>query len=194
MSQKLAEQYLCLQINQFEQLTIDELFRKYLSFSILDFLDPKDLFHKITKDFKSYAPSKMLVWDDLYHLLWLNMIEPELKNHPALLIKDFPAPLGLLAKVSKDDSRISQRFEIYIQGIEIANGYAEEEHYAQNVSAIENHLLEKQNIYQYTLNPPSFLLNSLKKNTIPECYGVAMGTERLLQVLTNANSAFIDFE
>lgn len=193
-SYMIAEKYECLEIKHFDIITVEELFQQYLQFSILDYLVAEELFKKISRDFKQYAPPKVLDWDDLFHLLWLNEIEPHLNKHSALIVKDFPSPLGLLAKTSAIDSRVNLRFEVFINGHEIANGYAEESSYEKNNLAIQLHLEGKKNHYNYDLIPPSFLLNSLKEKTLPICYGVAMGTERLLQVLTKAQSAFIDFE
>lgn len=193
-SDMVHSQYDSAKIENIEEVTIDALFQNLLNFSILDFIDHDELFLKICKDFPQNAPSQKIPWDDLYNLLWLNYIEPTLPSYQALLIKDFPKPVGLLAKEKENDPRISKRFELFIKGCEIANGYSEEASFQNNVSAIENHLKQKQDQYNYTLAKPDFLLKNLQDQGLPECYGVALGTERLLQVLTGLESAFIDFE
>ncbi len=190
----VAEKYEVIPLPNIERITVDELFQERLKFSILDYLDEYSLYEKIQKDFPQNAPSRILPWDDLYNILWLNYIEPTLSHFPGVFIENFPVHLGLLAKVNDNDHRISQRFELFIKGQEIANGYSEEVNYDQNLVAIEHHLQQKRAIYQYQIPKPEFFLNSLKTKGMKKSYGVAVGTERLLQTLTGLNSAFIDIE
>jgi lysyl-tRNA synthetase class 2 len=179
-------------IRSIDTQSVDELFKQYLKFSILDFNSDEDLFLKISKDYSSIAPPQILPWDDLYHLLWLNYIEPKLSQRQALLVTEFPSQIGLLSKKNEHDPRTCERFELFIHGTEIANGYAEETKWETNVQTIRSHLAEKQRLYDYVLEEPEFFLHHLKSSTLPSCHGVAVGTERLLQVLTQAKSGFID--
>lgn len=194
LSASLAEKYECREIQSIQKISINDLFQEYLNFSILEFLNPQDLYQKISRDFPQVASTQLLPWDDLYHLLWLNFIEPKLQNFPAVLIENFPAPLGLLAKPDEKDKRIHKRFELFVGGNEIANGYSEELTFIKNQSAIKSHLKEKLAQYNYQLPLPNYFLDNLHHSPLVNCYGVAMGTERLLQTLLKAKSAFMDFE
>ncbi len=66
----------------------------------------------------------------LDHDGWLNIllthfIEPYLGHDRPAFIYDFPASQAALAKISQNSPAIAERFEVYINGIEIANGFHE---------------------------------------------------------------------
>lgn len=179
-------------VENIQEVTVNDFFLEHLKFSIVDFLNQDDLYQKMQKDFKEICPSVKLPWDDLFNLLWLNFLENNIKNYKALLVTQYPTPLSLLAKKNVSDERTSNRFELFVHGIEIANGYEEEFTYDKNLNAILDHLKNKRECYNYELLPPTFFLNTLKNEQMPSCFGVALGTERLLQALTSSNCAFID--
>ncbi len=177
-----------------QRISVDQLFNSHLHFSILDFIDDHELWQKMQLDFPEICPNKILPWDDLFHLLWLNFIEPNLKNYSTVLITDYPTPLSLLAKKNEANARCSDRFELFVDGVEIANGYSENLNHHENDQVINQHLKQKLDEYDYTLSKPDFFLENLKTVNLSNCFGVAIGTERLLQTLIGAKSAFIDFE
>lgn len=192
VSEKLSSICDSMIVQKFQTATVQDLFLEKLNLDILNYLCPNELYTKIQKDFKEISPQKPLPWDDLFNLLWLNYIESTLKHYNSLLVTQYPSPLSLLAKENQADKRVSNRFELFVQGVELANGYEEEFNYEKNLQVLNNHLSQKEEIYNYKLNQPEFFLRNLKENNMPSTWGVALGTERLLQVLTSAESAFID--
>jgi lysyl-tRNA synthetase class 2 len=65
-------------------------------------------------------------WDDLFHRVFLQRIEPQLSEATQpVFLTDFPAPLASLAKLRQDDPRLAERFELYVAGIELANAFSE---------------------------------------------------------------------
>jgi lysyl-tRNA synthetase class 2 len=63
--------------------------------------------------------------DNMLNFLLANAIEPELANRDSVIIYDWPASQSALAKLGGEDLVVAERFELYIRGIELANGYHE---------------------------------------------------------------------
>ena len=60
--------------------------------------------------------------EDLQTMLFIHLIEPKLKRYGALIIYDYPKEQATLAKIKNG---VAKRFEFYLDGVEIANGYEE---------------------------------------------------------------------
>jgi len=170
--------------------SVSELFQEFLDFEILDFLDSNELKIKIKKDFKEVPlPDCDLHWDDLYFLLFLNLVEPNINNFEALILDEYPAPLRALSTIKPTDSRVCERFEFYFKGVEIANCFNELTDFQEQESRFKIDSEVKKQLYQYSLPWPEEFLSTLKKG-YPKSAGIALGVERLLQVLTDESSFF----
>ena len=114
--------------------------------------------------------------EDLQIMLFVHLIEPKLRELPLCFIYDYPAPQRALAKV---EGLVAHRFELYIQGVEIANGYDE----LQDAAAYQRCFLSEINKIT-ALGKSSVELNtdfiSNLQNPLPQCAGVSIGIERLL--------------
>ena len=173
----------------FERTTVDSLFNEFLNFSILDFLETKELKEKILKDFKDVPlPSVDCDWDDYYFLLFLNKIEPLLENYPYLLISEFPAPLSALSTLSSKDNRVCERFEVYMHGIELCNCFNEITDHKELENRFKQQALDKKRIYNYQLPWPNEFMQTMKN--YPQSAGIALGVERLLLSLVDVNNPF----
>jgi lysyl-tRNA synthetase class 2 len=64
-------------------------------------------------------------WDDVFFQLWLDRVEPRLGRGRPTFVFDWPAPLGALARRKTDDPRLVERFELYANGLELANAFGE---------------------------------------------------------------------
>jgi lysyl-tRNA synthetase class 2 len=64
-------------------------------------------------------------WDDVFFQLWLDRVEPRLGRGRPTFVFDWPAPLGALARRKDDDPRLVERFELYANGLELANAFGE---------------------------------------------------------------------
>lgn len=173
-----------------EILTIQDIFKIYLKFDILDFLETDALRQKIELDFKDVPlPQEQLPWDDLYFLLFLNKIEPQLINHPYLILSEYPAHLSALATIKPSDNRVAERFEVYLFGIELGNCFNELVDLEEQRSRWQQAKLAKKEIYNYQLPEPTILLNALDRG-IPPAGGIAVGVERFLHGLSGIKNPF----
>ncbi|MBT4792574.1 MAG: hypothetical protein HON90_13460 [Halobacteriovoraceae bacterium] len=185
-----AKHLLKTNIHSFPRVSVQDLFLEFLHFDILEFMDTKSLKQKIQKDFKDVPlPHEECSWDDYYFLLFLNKIETELKNYPYLLIKEFPAPLAALSTISTNDSRVSERFEVYLSGVELCNCFNELTNPHEQKNRFELQTKDKKEIYDYELPWPKEFMSVLEEG-YPASSGIALGVERLLYSLINIENAF----
>jgi lysyl-tRNA synthetase class 2 len=115
--------------------------------------------------------------DQYLFLLMSHVVEPALgKKDAPIAVYDFPSSQASLAQI-KDG--YAQRFEVYYQGVELANGF----HELTDSKAQAERFLEDQNIRQKKGLPKAevdpYLLQALSHG-LPACSGVALGVDRLL--------------
>jgi len=113
---------------QIVQKTIEEIFFDILNIKIFEFLEKEKLIELIKKKFPEVPmpqDTEPLLWEDFFFLLFLNKIEPQLKNYPFLILDEFPSQLAALSTIKKFDPRVCERFELYINGVEIGNCFNE---------------------------------------------------------------------
>ncbi|MGR3911827.1 MAG: EF-P lysine aminoacylase EpmA [Candidatus Rhabdochlamydia sp.] len=167
-------------------LSFQELFLKFLHFD--PFLVTKDeLYQQALKTSSLPSPSS-LSWDlDTWLYYYMGcIIEPQLKG--LYVIDAFPPSWAALAKIKQEGNiTVANRFEIFFNGIELANGFEElQDPFEQRIRLQENN---KERVKQG--KPPlpldEHFLAALEKG-LPSCCGVAAGFDRLLMLHTNASS------
>lgn len=171
--------------------TMSELFREELNIEILEYLDVTSI-KKLLKQFPDVpVPEVELQWDDYFFLLYLNKIEPILEKYPLLMVTEFPSPLSALSTLKKDDPRVCERFEVYINGVELCNCFNEltDAREQKNRFEFQNELKEK--IYKYRLPTPTRFYSVMDRG-LPASAGIALGVERLLHSLFEIENPFFD--
>ncbi len=135
---------------------------------------------KIDIEFDSPSVSD---WCDI---LMTHCIEPALPKG-LVVIDDYPKEQAALAQLGQNDQgqTVARRFEAYLNGIELANGYYElTDAYEQEQRFCVDQRYRKNNnlpIYPYDRK-----LVAALENGMPACSGVALGLDRLLMILCNS--------
>lgn len=169
--------------------TMQELFQEILNIDILHYLDVPSI-KELLKRFPDVpVPQTELEWDDYFFLLYLNHIEPKLTNYPLLLVKEFPAPLSALSTLKKSDPRVCERFEVYINGVELCNCFNELTDPTEQRKRFKEQNELKKKLYGYQLPAPEKFYASLDKG-LPPSAGIALGVERLLFSLFEVKNPF----
>lgn len=124
---------------------------------------------------KLVPPSNMSK-NDWLDLLMLDSIEPHLKG--AVFIHSYPVSQAALAKIKNGRA---QRFELYIDGMELANGFDELDSSSEQRTRFE---LENKQRIENNLEPITLDEDFLKAldQGLPQCSGVALGIDRLLML------------
>jgi lysyl-tRNA synthetase class 2 len=115
-------------------------------------------------------------------------IEPNLGNKSPVFLSDYPASLASLAKLKPDSLKYAQRFEFYMAGIELANGFTE-----LTDPVEQRQRFEKENLIRKSQNKPPIpmpekFLKALE--TMPDAAGIALGIDRLVMIF--CDTACID--
>ncbi|GEA12431.1 hypothetical protein KUL49_28060 [Alteromonas sp. KUL49] len=103
-----------------------------------------------------------------------------------MLYFGFPASQAALAKVNTDDPQTADRFEVYYQGAELANGFHElSDADEQRLRFIEDNKKRRESGLPERPIDEAFL--AALESGLPPCSGVALGIDRLLMIKTGAS-------
>ena len=123
--------------------------------------------------------------DQCLDLLLATVIAPTLSGYR--FVFDYPISQAALARASSADTRVAERFELFHDGVELANGFSELTDAAQQRARFErdNELRRERGLPAHEIDER--LLGALESG-IGECAGVALGLDRLLMVLLDLDS------
>jgi lysyl-tRNA synthetase class 2 len=120
-------------------------------------------------------------------LIFCQLIEPALKQIPALFVYDYPACQAALAKLHKDQQgqQVAARFELFVQGMELANGYFELTDASEQKQRFQADLAQRQ-ARKLDCPPLDQRLIDALASGMPATAGVALGFDRLVMLATGA--------
>ena len=125
--------------------------------------------------------------DDWLDLLLTHRIQPLFAQDQLLVVHDYPASQCALAKIRAADPPVAERFELYLGPVELANGYHELTDAAeQRGRFMRDHGLRAQRGAAVPAID-EWLLAALQHG-LPDCAGVALGVDRLLGAMLDANA------
>jgi lysyl-tRNA synthetase class 2 len=123
-------------------------------------------------------------WDDVFHKILLEKVEPHLANQPCIFLTDYPTPVGALARRTSSDPRFCERVEAYVCGMELANGYSELTDAVEQRTRFERDRALHASLYG---DPPPIDEDFLAALAdVPPSAGMALGIDRLVMLLTGA--------
>ncbi len=123
--------------------------------------------------------------DELLDFLMAAVIGPKLGIGALTFLYDYPASQAALAELCPEDPRVALRFELYCDGIELANGFRELAASAEQRSRFESDRLERMRRGLPAPQIDERLLAALDAG-LPPCSGVALGFDRLLMIALGA--------
>lgn len=117
----------------------------------------------------------------------VDKVEPALKGLGPVFLHSYPASMASLARLDPQNPDVALRFELYIGGLELANGFDE---LADPIEQKERFELERE--HRARMNKPIYPLDhrflSALEEGMPSCAGIAMGMDRLVMLLIGASS------
>ncbi|MEO1614891.1 MAG: EF-P lysine aminoacylase EpmA [Planctomycetota bacterium] len=114
-------------------------------------------------------------------------VAPQLGKTKPTILFDYPITQAALAKTSARDDRCAARFELFIDGVEIANGYDELLDAEELERRTSEHQTARQTLGKRTLPGNPSLIKSMRTG-LPACSGVALGVDRLLMLSVGRQS------
>lgn len=175
----------CLPWRHVERHAYSELFTRYTGLDALDF--SPDAYRRGAERLE-LPDAERLCGED--HALWLDLlfshcVQPYLGQESVCLVYDYPSCQSSLARLKPGQPKLSERVEIFVQGVELGNGYYElvdaDEQERRFIAEIE--IRRKQAL---PLTAPDRRLLAALQSGLPDCAGIAIGLDRLLMLLTGS--------
>jgi lysyl-tRNA synthetase class 2 len=145
-----------------QRLTVEDAFQRYAGMSAIQAAD-KGMFDEIL----------------------VEKIEPNLGWQTPVFFYDYPISLASLARPKKEDPEVAERFELYIGGVELANGFSELTDATVQRQRF-SYEIDKAAQQRRNLAMPEKFLKSLEQ--LPKCAGIALGLDRLLMLLMGVDN------
>ena len=123
-------------------------------------------------------------WSDIFSKILVAHVEPQLGQGCLTVLHDYPVVEAALARVSPDDCRVAERFELYACGVELANGFGELTDAAEQRRRFDAAMDEKQRRYGERYPIDEDFLDAVA--AMPQASGVALGFDRLVMLAAGA--------
>jgi len=126
------------------------------------------------------------------HALWLDfvfshVVQPKLGENAVCMVYGYPACQSSLARINEYNSQITDRVEVFINGIELGNGYYELTDAKEQSRRFDKEIAIRQQKQSSVTVKDKHLVSALEAG-LPECSGMAIGLDRLLMLLANKAS------
>jgi elongation factor P--(R)-beta-lysine ligase len=173
-----------------ERLTVREAFRRHADVDLFDSLssggagDARILARQATGLGLRVAADD--TWSDLFSRILSERVEPHLGIGCATILHGYPVSEAALARANPDDPRLSERFELYCCGVELANAFHELTDPAEQRKRFEADMAEQRRIYGAAAPIDGDFLKALAQ--MPDASGAALGFDRLVMLATGAES------
>jgi elongation factor P--(R)-beta-lysine ligase len=125
-------------------------------------------------------------WADIFSKILVARVEPKLGISAPTILYEYPRCEAALARATPHDPRVAERFELYVSGVELANGFGELTDPGEQRRRFEAEMDEKERVYGERYPLDEDFLSALAH--IPPASGVALGFDRLVMLATGARS------
>lgn len=131
-------------------------------------------------------PMENALAEDCFDEIMVDKIEPKLGSPQPTFLYDYPAPCGALARLKPENRLLAERFELYIAGLELCNGFSE-----LTDPAEQRERFEKEQQLRRSFNKPAYpmpekFLDAL--SDMPDACGNALGIDRLAMLLADTKT------
>jgi lysyl-tRNA synthetase class 2 len=125
-------------------------------------------------------------WADIFSKVLVARVEPKLGIERPTVLYEYPRCEAALARATPHDPRVAERFELYVCGVELANGFGELTDPVEQRKRFKAEMNEKERIYGERYPIDEDFLAALSQ--MPEASGVALGFDRLAMLATGARN------
>mgnify|MGYP001326109231 CR=1 FL=1 len=148
--------------------------------------ESRDKFAAAAED-RGYEVQNSDSWDDLFHRIFLNAVEPNLPTDRPIFLTEYPSQLPSLARHVPGDSRYVERFELYMGGLELANAFTELNDPEEQRRRFKADLQMKQRQENYGGGIDEAMLAALEFG-MPPSGGIAFGLDRLAMIFADVHT------
>jgi lysyl-tRNA synthetase class 2 len=124
-------------------------------------------------------------WSDIFSRVLVERIEPRIGNGRATFLTEYPRPEAALARPKPADPRVAERFELFVCGVELANGFGELTDPVEQRARLEAEMAKKERLYGERYPIDEDFLAALAH--MPPASGCALGFDRLAMLAARAS-------
>jgi lysyl-tRNA synthetase class 2 len=165
-----------------ERLTVSEAFRRYADVNLYSSLT-RETMAKVARG-KGYSVQADDFWEESFHQIFLNEVEPKLGRGKPTIIYDYPIALAALSQKKQSDPRFAERFEFYIEGLELGDAYSELTDWKEQQSRFNTEQKERIRLGK-TEHPIDLDFIDALKAGMPTTGGIAVGVDRLIMLFAD---------
>jgi len=173
-----------------KRISVAEAFRQFAAIDILETLDAGGHPEQAALARAAVDAGIMIAendsWGDIFSRVLTERIEPNLGIGYPVILDRYPRCEAALARAAADDPRVSERFELYVCGVEVANGFGELTDADEQRRRFEAEMALKQAIHGERYPIDEDFLAALRH--MPQASGVALGFDRLVMLATAADN------
>ncbi|MDP3985417.1 MAG: EF-P lysine aminoacylase EpmA [bacterium] len=176
-----------------ERLTVAEAFLRHANIDLDEIIGELSDFAGVAGRFRDVLQKRGErvrgdeTFDECFFKIFLTYIEQKLGRGKPTFLYDYPASMASLARLKKEDTRYAERVEVYIEGVELANGFSE----LCDENEQRSRFLEEQEIRLRegkAVHPIDESFLAALGSGMPESSGIALGVDRLIMLLLDAKS------
>lgn len=164
------------------ETTMAEVFKEVLDFELSVQTTKEDLVqlaHEL-----ELSPQKDDSWNDVFHRIFIEKIEPHLGHTQPVVVRNFPPSQAAWARLTSDGW--ADRFELFWRGVELANAFHELNDPVEQRQRFEAANRERQALGKSVMPMDEELLRALESG-MPPSGGIALGLDRLFMLLVDAS-------
>ncbi|WP_448949934.1 EF-P lysine aminoacylase EpmA [Labrys neptuniae] len=171
-----------------ERLSVADAFERFAGIDLLATLAPDGASNRDALAAAAHGAGLRVAeddsWADIYSGVLVQMIEPHLGQGRATILYEYPSVEAALARRTAHDPRVSERFELYACGVELANAFGELTDPDEQRRRFLMEMDEKERIYGERYPIDEDFLAALA--IMPQASGIALGFDRLAMLATGA--------
>ena len=180
----MAEQ---IELSNVQRYSYQAIFQQYTGLNPLIFSYQEYCAYALNHDF----PEAVALCEH-DHALWLDFlfshcVQPRLRNDALYMVSGYPACQSSLARINADNPLITDRVELFIDGVELGNGFYELTDAIEQNQRFTNEIAQRQQKNLPEVLKDDRLIAALETG-LPECSGIAIGLDRLLMLLSKTAS------
>lgn len=165
-----------------ERLSMVESFRKHAKMDLTQALTRQTIAPIAEK--KGYTVRDTDGWEELFDQIFLNEVEPNLGRGRPTILYDYPMQLAALSQKKKLDPRFAERFEFYIEGLELGDGYSELTGWKEQLARFHLEHEERKRLGKVDHPIDMDFIDALKTG-MPKSGGIAVGVDRLIMLFAD---------
>jgi len=125
-------------------------------------------------------------WEDVFFRIMFEKIESRLGMGRPTILCEYPISMAALARAKPGDSRVAERFELYVCGVELANAFGELTDPGIQRERLAADMDLKDELYGVRWPVDDDFLAALDHG-LPDCSGIALGFDRLVMLASGAS-------